>query len=78
MMGNCGFAETGSSFQIILRGRFVNRPYAGCGADSPGNVVMVGASCRVVEDADLHDFDPVTFQHENLETFEKTVRAALA
>ena len=29
-------------------------------------------------DADLHDFDPVTFQHENLETFEKTVRAALA
>ena len=27
---------------------------------------------------DLKDFDPVTFQHENLEAFEKTVRAALA
>ena len=26
---------------------------------------------------DLKDFDPVTFQHENLETFEKTVRASL-
>ena len=31
------------------------RPYAGCGADSPGNVVMVGASYRVVEDADPYD-----------------------
>ncbi len=31
-----------------------------------------------LEKADLKDFDPVAFQHENLETFEKTVRAALA
>ena len=30
-------------------------PYAGCGADSPGKVVMGGASCRVVEDADPYD-----------------------
>ena len=31
-----------------------------------------------LEKADLKDFDPVAFQHENLETFTKTVRDALA
>ena len=31
-----------------------------------------------LEKANLKDFDPVAFQHENLETFTKTVRAALA
>ena len=41
--------------EYVLRGRFVNRPYAGCGADSPGNVVVASASCRVVEDADPYD-----------------------
>lgn len=30
-----------------------------------------------LEKADLKDFDPVTFQHDNLETFSKTVRASL-
>ena len=31
-----------------------------------------------LEKADLKDFDPVAFQHENLETFTKTVRDAIA
>ena len=31
-----------------------------------------------LEKAELKDFDPVAFQHDNLETFSKTVRAALA
>ena len=31
-----------------------------------------------LEKADLKDFDPVTFQHENLETFTKTVTDALS
>ena len=31
-----------------------------------------------LEKADLKDFDPVAFQHDNLEAFTKTVRAALA
>ena len=31
-----------------------------------------------LEKADLKDFDPVAFQHDNLETFTKTVRDAIA
>ena len=31
-----------------------------------------------LEKADLKDFDPVAFQHDNLETFTKTVREALS
>ena len=31
-----------------------------------------------LEKADLKDFDPVAFQHDNLETFSKTVTDALA
>ena len=31
-----------------------------------------------LEQVDLRDFDPVTFQHENLETFTKTVTDALS
>ena len=30
-------------------------PYAGFGADSPGIGGFIGASCRVVEDADPYD-----------------------
>ena len=43
------------SAQMLLHGRGKPLPYGKRGADSPGIGGLIGASCRVVEDADPYD-----------------------